>query len=97
MAHDNKPAKPQFAAGDLVRVPGLPKPLPIPFQDHPLRDPNRSRLWHPDPCGSHFGQILEERPMPGWSVIVGQCWRVRLDTGDVVVLSSNMLEPWPPR
>ena len=72
----------QFAAGDLVRISSLP------------RKQGDGPIWKPDPAGSYIGLVIDENQDHYKSqVLVGQCLIIKLQTGELVTLSANMLEP----
>jgi len=70
----------KFAAGDLVRIAALP------------RGNSSSPVWKPDPSGPYIGLVIDEKDMQKMSAIVGQCLLIELETGELVTLSSNLLE-----
>jgi hypothetical protein len=72
--------KEKYTAGDLVRIASLP------------RGNSSSPVWKPDPSGPYIGLVIEEKDMQKMSVIVGQCLLIELETGELVTLSSNLLE-----
>lgn len=71
----------RFAAGDLVGIPTLPRN-------------DGSTVWHPDPSGTHIGIIVEmvEPARRGIYSLVGDCAVIKLASGELVTLSTNMIE-----
>ena len=70
----------KFAAGDLVRVATLP------------RGKSDSTVWRPDPSGPYMGLVIDEKDAGNMAVLVGQCLLIKLETGELVTLSANLLE-----
>lgn len=70
----------KFAAGDLVRISSLP------------RGSSGDTVWKPDPAGPHIGLVIDEKDAGNMAVLVGQCLLIELETGELVTLSSNLLE-----
>ena len=70
----------KFAAGDLVRIASLP------------RGKSSETVWRPDPSGSYMGLVIDEKDSGNMAVLVGQCLLIKLETGELVTLSANMLE-----
>ena len=69
-----------FAAGDLVSIPNLPRN-------------NGSMVWHPDPAGPFMGLVVEvKKPRTGKYSLVGECVVIKLDNGELITLSANMVE-----
>ena len=70
-----------YSVGELVRIPCLPR-----------RDDD-SNIWLQDPNGPHIGLVVTERSEGGpYSALVGQVLGIELGTGEVVKLSSNLVE-----
>ena len=70
----------KFAAGDLVRVASLP------------RGKSNETVWKPDPSGPYMGLVIDEKDAGNMAVLVGQCLLIKLETGELVTLSANLLE-----
>ena len=71
----------KYAPGDLVRIPHLP------------RKEDTSSLWTPDPAGEHVGIVIKEQASGNWrDILVGQILVVEISTGELVTLSSNLVE-----
>ncbi|MEC9308256.1 MAG: hypothetical protein VX966_01960 [Chloroflexota bacterium] len=68
------------SVGDLVRI----KPLP--------QKQKSSSIWKTNTSQSMVGIVVEEDPRSELQILVGQCLTVKLGNGELVTLSSNMLE-----
>lgn len=69
-----------FAAGDLVCVANLPRNT-------------GGQVWQPDPNGPFMGLIVEvKHPTSGSWSLVGECVVVKLENGELITLSANMVE-----
>ena len=68
------------SVGDLVRISSLP------------RKKSGANIWKPELDSACFGIVIEEDPRSEFQILVGQCVTVKLNTGEIVTLSSNMLE-----
>ena len=74
----------KFKSGDLVRIPHLP------------RKNDSSALWQPDPAGAHVGIVIREdvkNTRDKWDALIGQLLVIEISTGEVVTLSSTLVEP----
>ena len=70
----------RFAAGDLVRIPSLPRNT-------------GGGVWQPDPNGPFMGLVVEvKRPDQGRYSLVGECIVIKLNNGELITLSENMVE-----
>ena len=70
----------KFAAGDLVRIASLP------------RGDSSTHIWRPDPSGPYMGLVIDEKDAGNMAALVGQCLVIKLQTGELVTLSANLLE-----
>ena len=69
-----------FAAGDLVCIPNLPRKT-------------SGYVWQPDPDGPFMGLVVEvKRPDPLKYSLVGDVVVIKLDNGELITLSANMVE-----
>ena len=73
--------KKRYEIGDLVRVPHLP------------RKRGDSNVWRPDTRGPHLGMVINDNQKCNLhSALIGQYLVVKLSTGELVKLSSNLVE-----
>tara|TARA_E500000331_G_scaffold358084_1_gene422608 strand:- start:1535 stop:1774 length:240 start_codon:yes stop_codon:yes gene_type:complete len=71
----------KYDVGDLIRVPFLPRKV------------EESSVWVQDPHGPHVGMVIDKnRNKTICDALVGETLVIKLSTGEIVKLSSNLVE-----